>query len=276
MKTRKLEDIAPAETFETARRLFAGSGRIFDLHDHSQERFQDVRRSAEAFHEKIRQSKRDFWIYETDSIPIPTAVTRIGIGYEERRGPAKTDLASASEGQLRYINRRAQRAGLALVDYVEDRRPIVWKRVTASYTPITFSIHALRRFYERNETGTNQSNFADIPIAHIWNSNLPRIDSTASAPTLRTDLMVPYERGAFLGSATVKPNFTYVYENDELDQAQSQYHGGTPAFNAITYIGESQMSSFQRRMYQAIQEGDNSRYHDLARKDLLQTGVSLG
>ena len=275
MKTRKLEDIAPAETFETARRLFAGSGRIFDLHDHSVDRFRDVRRAAEAFQEKIRQSKKDFWIYETDSTPIPTAVTRISIQYEERRGPA-TDLAAASEGKLRYINRRAQRAGLALVDYVEDRRPVIYKRVAGRYTPITFSIHALRRFYERNETGTNQSNFTNIPIAHIWNSNLPRIDSTASEFTLRTDLMVPYERGAFLGSATMKPNYTYVYENDQFDRAQSQDHGMTPAFNAITYIGESQMSSFQRRMYEAIQKGDHSRYHDLARKDLKQTGVSLG
>jgi len=276
MKTRKLEDIAPAETFETARRLFAGSGRIFDLHDHSRERFQDVRKCAEAFHEKIRQSKRDFWIYETDSIPIPTAVTRISIQYEEQRGPAKTNLATASEGKLRYINRRAQRAGLALVDYVEDRRPIVWKRITARYTNITFSIHALRRFYERNETGTNQSNFTDIPIAHIWNGNLPRIDHKESGLTLRTDLMVPYERGAFLGSATVKPDYTYVYENDQFNQAQFQDHGMTPAFNAITYIGESQMSSFQRLMYRAIQKGDHSRYHELAQQDLRKTGVSLG
>jgi hypothetical protein len=274
MKIRSIHELAPAETYDTARRIFAKSGRIFDLFDHSQAGFRDAVQQTAMLMDKIKNARQDFWIYETDVTPIPTAASRIKITRTEHKGPA-TDLESASPGKLRYINKRAEKAGLALLDYIEDRRPVVSSRVEASYTPVSFSIHALKRFWERNENGVNLSQFRDIKIAHIWGEELSRLDNEPGKLLLRTDLMVPYERGVFLGSATMKPNYTWVYTNDRLDVTQSRDHGMEPTFNAVTYIGESQLSPFQRRMYAAILEGDHQRYRQLAAKDLRQTAVEL-
>lgn len=274
MKTRPLKDVAPPETYETARRIFARSGRIFDLFDHSRERFQDGKQAAMLL-DKIKNARQDFWIYETDCTPIPTSASRVKITRTEQRGPA-TDIQSASPGKLRYINRRARKANLSLADYVEDRRPLLHSRVVAEDTPVNYSIHALKRFWERNEDGVNHSDFSDISFVHLWQkSNLSRVDSDPDQMQLRTDLIVPYSRGAFIGSAVLKPLRRYVFNNGELSRSESQMLDHQPAFNAITYVGESRLSRFQKMMYDAILAQDYDRYGELANKDLLKTAVSF-
>ena len=272
MITRQLKDVAPPETFQSAKRLFARHARIFDLFDHSLSGgyYKEV---TDKFIAKCCNANKDFWIYETDMTPIPTSASRMVITRTEKRGPA-TNIKSASPGKLKYINKRAKKAGLALVDYVEDRRPVLSSRVEANNTLINFSIHALRRFWERNEQGVNASRFDDISITHLHsvsNSNSHLITDGGSFK-LRTDLLVPYCNGAFMGTSVMKPIIHWVFENNVLDKSQSKCPSSL-GFNAITYIGESQMSRFQRLMCDAIKEGNVSRYHDLASKDFKKTAV---
>ena len=275
MKTRPLKDVAPPETYETARMIFARGGRIFDLFDHSRERFQDAKKAADAYVDRCKQASSDFWIYETDCTPIPTSASRVKIHREEQRGPA-TDIRSASPGKLRYINKRAKKANLSLADYVEDRRPLLHSRVVAEHTPVNYSIHALKRFWERNEDGVNHSDFSDISFMHLWQkSNLSRLDRDPNEMQLRTDLLVPYSRGAFIGSAVLKPLPRFVFNNGELCKFESKSLEHQPAFNAITYVGESRLSRFQKMMYDAILAKDYAKYGDLANKDLLKTAVSF-
>jgi hypothetical protein len=275
MKTRPLIDVAPPETYETARKIFAHRGRIFDLFDHSVQACRSKSHNQE-FLEKCRKASADFWIYETDCTPIPTSASRINITRTEQRGPA-TDIRSASAGQLRYINRRARKANMAIADYVEDRRPLLHTEVTAEDTPVNYSIHALKRFWERNEDGVNHTNFSDISYVHLFKTNnISRLDRDPDQMQLRTDLMVPYSRGAFIGSAVLKPLRTLVWVNDQLQPAPvSHCKELIPAFNAITYVGESQLSRFQKMMYDAILAKDYQKYGDLANKDLLKTAVTF-
>ena len=280
MQTRPLIDVAPPQSYAKARRLFANHGGISDLFDHSRETYLPSFTQSDPFVEKCRGARRDFWIYETDCTPIPTSASRIKITLTEQRGPA-TDIESASAGKRRYLCRRAKKAQLALADYVADRRPLLHLQVVAEDTPVNFSIHALKRFWERNEDGVNHSDFGDISFVHLWHSALQggKLTRTYQKPNemqLRTDLMVPYSRGAFIGSAVLKPLRRYVLINDKLQPSPlSSCKMLQPAFNAITYVGESKLSTFQRIMYDAILAKDYNRYGDLANKDLLKTAVTF-
>ena len=275
MRTKHISEVAPPETFQTAKRLFANHGRIFNLFDHSTTPDGSIQEQANKFVARCRDASKDFWIYETDMTPIPTSASRVAITRTEKRGPA-TDIKSASQGKLKYINKRAKKAGLALADYVEDRRPVLSSRVEANNTVINFSIHALRRFWERNEQGVNASRFDDISITHLQsvNNSNGKLITDGSSIKLRTDLLVPYCNGAFIGTSVIKPIIHWVFENNVLDKSQCKDINSL-GFNAITYIGESKMSRFQRLMCDAIKEGNVSRYHDLASKDFKKTAVEL-
>jgi len=284
MKTKPATDIAPPETYHTAKRLFATHARLFDIVDNSQEScYRDgvwsdtlFREQAHRFHEKIRHAKQDFWIYETDLLNIKTAVSRVAVKYTEQRGPA-TDVQSASPAKLRYINQRARKAGLAIADYVKDRRPLLYQRVDAETTGFCFSIHAMKRFWQRNESGAGACAFDDISMDHIvpaFCKNKDRADQILT----RTDLMVPYLGGAFIGSAVWKPKSSYYCENNgELctaELSQMPLDDLQVGFNAITYIGEHTMSSFQRIMCDAIKAGDHARYHKLFEQDFKKSAIS--
>ena len=288
MKTKHAKDIAQPETYATAKRLFARHARLFDVIDNSHEScyrngvWSDrlFREQAHRFIEKIRHAKKDFWIYETDMSNTRTTVSRMAITYTEQRGPA-TDIQSASPAKMRYINKRAKKAGLAIADYVDDRRPLLHKQVDGRHTPINFSIHSLKRFWERNESGVGACAFDDVSIDHISPAFCQHQTKGPNADMLlRTDLLVPYHGGAFMGTPIFKPRIgTYRFVNDgpleKIDNAPRHINDFeyVPGFNAITYIGESTMSSFQKLMCDAIKQGDYVRFGKLYEQDFKKTAV---
>lgn len=272
MTTKNIKDIPQAVPYAQAKRLFATVGRIWDLFDHSTETmYGSAEAQSQAFVTRMSRATSDFWIYETDATPIPTAASRMQVNYTEQRAPA-TDLDTASAGKLAYIQRRAKRKHLALVDYVEHSRRLISSRSEIRYSPITFSIHSLKRFWERNEQGVNATDFADIDLAHIP-AGLIDIRHDAG-PRLRTDVMVPYQSGAFIGAVVTKPDITWVFEDGKLDPAQCQ-QSFRLTFNAITYVGDSRLSAFQKRMRDHILAGEHDKYRQLLLKDIKASAVIL-
>lgn len=271
-KTTSIKDIAKAIPYNKAKRLFAHQGRIWDLFDHSTDTMYGLAaEQSTAFIERMAKARNDFWIYETDMTPIPTAATRMQVKYTEQRAPA-TDVDGASEGKLAYIKRRAKKRHLSLVDYVETTRRLISSRSEVTYAPITFSIHSLKRFWERNEQGVNATDFADIDLAHLPAGLIDIRDS--AGPRLRTDILVPYQSGAFIGAVVMKPEVTYVFENGKLDPSQSR-QAKTLQYNAITYVGDSRLSSFQKRMRDHIQAGETAKYRELLLKDIKASAINL-
>lgn len=191
-------------SFEEAKRMFAGSGRIWDLVDGSLAC--DPRQHQEAVYDRIRH-RRSFWVYEQDMTPIGSAVTRMGV----TNTVTPTGLLTQAE-----------------------------------FDPVSFSLHSLRRYWERNEEGHQLDDFKTIAISHLK----PETHITAEGLIdYRLDHLVPYGQGAFVGTAVMKAQVRHTAQHNKITTKMAMQMG----FNAITYLNCTQMNTFQLKQWHAAQ-----------------------
>lgn len=167
----------------------------------------DPQQQAQAICDRIVRHKRSFWVYEQDMTPIGSAVTRIAVS------STLTPTGLVTQGK---------------------------------FDPVSFSLHSLRRYWERNEEGHQLDDFKTIEIAHITS----KIDITHEGLfRYRLDHLVPYGQGAFIGTAVNKHQIFYTAQNNRVTVTEGHMQG----FNAVTYLNCTQMNAFQRRQWQAAQ-----------------------
>ena len=142
------------------------------------------------------------------------------------------------------------------------KRKILKRTVTVRTSSMYYTSHALQRLYERNrckQLSSNELFFEE----NAWFDKLSEISDEHTEETgnmRRTDLIVPFQGGAFLGF-TFK-NIGFVSEKYLIRPTRksitlrNQGKKSIASFAALTFIKESQMTRAQREVCESVDRRD--------------------
>ena len=257
-----LEDWANVMTYERAKIEFARKGKIFNLINHTLTDFDPYDTEArKEFIRKMTSQRSDFWIYETDN-SIGSAVSPVHVNYEPTYADS-IDINTVSPARLRYLERRAEKKHLTLVDYAAGKRKIVSWQCTLQYSGVRFNPHCLERYWQRSQMCNGTNTFKDFPKDTIkWLCGYALTLSEQQYKLRRQ--YIPYEDGVFVAEIVMNPT-PIVTTNDkgERKTLQGYDHGA----NCITFLHSDDLNGFQRLMVKAIHTRNKQEYEKLLADD---------
>lgn len=241
-------------TYNDACLWFRRKGRIDVLHDFTG----TMRERWQRFDELALKTERGFWLYRQPvfgECAEGGTVQRVTVNVRRKWQPL--DITQQSPNQIKYHQRRADKRGVTLDVYCCQYRLTKTTRI-AFTQPCVFTVHALDRFYQRNEQGYQRDTFEYLPLEHFT----PMLTDERYYSVV--SLMVPYADGVFLGGIESQHLLKSQWVNDEHQQIP---YWQSLTFRANTYVGKSQLNAYQRKCVTAIEAGRWDEYKRLVDED---------
>lgn len=150
------------------------------------------------------------------------------------------------------------------------------RTLTANFetSPVSYTAHALQRFYERTGYRNLTHNDFFIEASH-WFEEMQSIEKYTSDGEVtieRSDFMVPFREGAFLGHIYLREDYECNKHKVDFKSHRLISRSGNlcsqTSFAALTYIRESQMFPSQLSIFEALKNEDFSKARDLTERSV--------
>ena len=252
-------------SYEEAKRIFAVKGKIFNLVDNSH--ISDT--SLEDQFERQRSQRSDFWVYETDS-SIGSSCSPVYVDYRPKYAK-KIDTGSVSAAKLAYMEKRAKKKGLTLVDYADGKRKVESWTCDFDYQPLSFGAHCLERYWQRSKMGNFRNYFKDFSKGTVaWLHQFSQITNSVGYPVAVRRQYIPYEDGVFVAEILLRPPLKVRISSTGTTESLSTDPFEIAA-NCITFLHNSDLTTYQKKMVYLIGKRDAEAYKKMLIEDKLAT-----